>query len=119
MDLPIFPPFSPRDSKPSHFFTESGESVSLIFSQITRNHNEAASVPGRTQRFICFLTDHCAVPMIPGFADQRAGNFNDDFKFPVDFKKIFSVSKKIPAISFFRRDAFEILKIYKNYLLTP
>jgi hypothetical protein len=39
--------------------------------------------------------------MIPGISDQRAGNFNDDFEFLVDFKKDFSVPKKIPTISFF------------------
>jgi hypothetical protein len=39
--------------------------------------------------------------MIPGISDQRAGNFNDDFKIHVDFKKIFSVSKKNTTASFF------------------
>ena len=39
--------------------------------------------------------------MIPGFSNQRAGNFNDDFKIHINIKEIFSLSKKNSVISFF------------------
>jgi hypothetical protein len=53
--------------------------------------------------------------MTPEFADQRAGNFNDDFKIHVDFKKNSSVSKKNIATSFFSQRRILNFKDFQKF----